>query len=102
MLAVKWIRVCVFVCECVSHQLFEQGRQDVVQGLVTDGGVELLKGFGCSLSYLLQGVTQSLPHRGDQGLREYQHLETHSHLTALPWHHIPLLCLRHLKFSLNN
>lgn len=57
-----------------SYQLFEQGGQDVVQSLVTDGGMELLKGFGGGFSDLLQGVTQSLPHRGDQGLREDQHL----------------------------
>lgn len=57
------------------HQLFEQGRQDVVQRLVTDGRMKLLKGFGCSLSDLLQRVTESLPHRGDQRLREDEHLQ---------------------------
>lgn len=59
----------------LPHQLFEQGRQDVVQRLVTNGCVELLECFGCSLSDLLQRVTESLPHCGDQGLREDQHLQ---------------------------
>lgn len=60
---------CVLgVISVLTHQLPEQGRQNVIQGLVADGSVELLKGFGCSLSHLLQGVAQSLPHSGDQGL----------------------------------
>lgn len=59
----------------LPHQLFEQGRQDVIQRLVTDGCMKLLEGFGCSLSDLLQRVTQSLPHCGDQGLGEDEHLQ---------------------------
>lgn len=57
------------------HQLFEQRGQDVVQRLVADGGVQLLEGLGRRLADLLQGVAQSLPHRGHQGLGEDQHLE---------------------------
>ena len=57
------------------HQLFEQGGQDVVQRLVTDGSVELLEGFGCSLSDLLQRVTEGFSHCGDQRLREHKHLQ---------------------------
>lgn len=81
----------------LPHQLFEQGRQDVVQCLVTDGGVELLEGFGGGLSDLLQRIAESLPHRGDQGLGEDQHLQwkhqqvkssvvTHTHKKLKPLH----------------
>lgn len=61
----------------VSHQLFEKCGQDVIQRLVTDGGVELLKGFGCSLPDFFQGVAESLSHSGNQGLREDEHLQNH-------------------------
>lgn len=57
------------------HQLFQECGQDVIQRLVTDGGVELLKRLGCRLSNLLQRVTQGLPDSRNQGLREHQHLE---------------------------
>lgn len=54
------------ICPPHPHQLFEQSGQDIVQRLMADGRVELLKGFGCSLSDLLQRVTESLPHCGDE------------------------------------
>lgn len=56
-------------------QLLQEERENVFQGLVANGGVQLLKGLGCRLSDLLQGVTQGLPCRGHEGLREKEHLE---------------------------
>lgn len=67
------------------HQLFEQRGQDVVQRLVADGGVELLKGLGRRLTDLLQGVAQSLPHCGHQGLGEDQHLSTNQQERWRTW-----------------
>lgn len=60
------------------YQLFEQRGQYVIQRLVANGGVKLLKGFSRSLPDLLQGVAQSLSHCGDQGLGEDQNLQRSS------------------------
>lgn len=54
--------------------MFEKHRQDVVEGLVTDGGVELLEGFGSRFTNLLQRITQGLTHGGNQRLGEHQNL----------------------------
>lgn len=56
------------------YQLLEQRGQDVIECLVTDGCVKLLKGFRCRFSDLLQRITQSLPYGGDQRLGEHQNL----------------------------
>jgi len=69
------LSVFCFVSSSLPHQLFEQSRQDVIQRLVADGCMKLLKGFGCSRSDLLQRVTKRLPHGGDQRLREDEHLQ---------------------------
>ncbi|KAF3850544.1 hypothetical protein F7725_012316 [Dissostichus mawsoni] len=45
-----------------NSALSQQRGQDVVQRLVTDGGVELLEGFSCSFSDFQQRITESLPH----------------------------------------
>ncbi|KAF3850534.1 hypothetical protein F7725_012306 [Dissostichus mawsoni] len=39
--------------------LSQQRGQDVVQRLVTDGGVELLEGFSCSFSDFQQRITEA-------------------------------------------